>query len=237
MDTNTGHGHHGPTPADHPDPYAGAVDKAAIARGHEADSYDAKSVLSVPLLVVVFFVLAFSVVSTVFAYVRTSDVDPKANEWAVKQNSVPLDERFDRIHRGGEVDQPRLEPLRLRTGYPQAITSPETPTGNSPEIHPDDIIPSPQNTPELYKTAPPSANNPVAKITIDEAMSQAVKGKMFPTQKAGTALPKSTNVPTLSNAGRGFGASEASPPKLPGQPVPPKAEEPKKDAPKEEGKK
>lgn len=228
MDTNPA-GVHGPTPHDNPNPYAGAVDPAAIKRGHEADHYDAKSVLSVPLLVILFFVLAFGVVSLVFSYIRYSEPDPKANPWAVKQNEPPLNERINRIHRGGEVNQPRLEPLRQRTGDARAITRPETETGNSPELHPGDIIPSKTNTPELYESGWIDDNHTLAKIPIDKAMSVAVQKNLFPTQEAGTSPPVSSKVPTEANAGRGFGDSEAIPPKLP---VPPKADPPKADPPK-----
>ena len=223
MDTTNPGGVHGPKPHDSPDPYAGAVDQGAIKRGHEMDSYDTKSVLSVPLLVIVFFVLAFSVVSLVFSYIRYGSPEPNANPWAVKQNAPPLNERLNRIHRGGEVNQPRLEPLRERTGDARAITRPETETGNSPEIHPEDIIPSKVNTPELFKSEWIGPNNSVARLSIDKAMTLALQSNQFPTQKSGTQPPKSTNVPTESNAGRGFGPSEANPPKLPAEPVPPKA--------------
>jgi len=271
---------HKPMSANPPtNPYVGAVDSAAIRRGHEADSYDFKSVLSVPLLVILFFVLAFTTVTIVFAFVSHTEVDPNANPFAVKQNEAPLNDRIGRIQRGGTVDQPRLEPLRERTGDEQAISRPETPTGNSPEIHPEDIRPNRENTPELYKVGWIEADKSVARITIDDAMRLALiqfklsdqalvalrKEKvpesvlaklnqitnkefskegfvaglhrlltpdeakqyhdiilnharlngLFPTDKKGTEPPKSSNVPSAANAGRGSGASIALPPKLP----------------------
>ena len=97
--------------------------------------YDAKSVFSVPLLVVLFFVLAFAVTTALFAYFSTPPANPRANPQAVARNEVPLNERIARLGRGKEIDQPRLEAIRERAGYERAITSPEIPGVNSPEIH------------------------------------------------------------------------------------------------------
>lgn len=196
-------------------PYGGAVDSGAIQRGHEADSYDFKSVLSVPLLVIVFFVLAFATVTIIFSFVSQSEVDPNANPWAVKQNEAPLNERLNRIQRGGEVNQPRLEPLRERSGDARAITRPETATGNSPELHPEDIRPNKENTPELYKDGWLDPSKAFAHIAINDAMKIGLQKGMFPTDKKGTEPPKSSNVPSAANAGRGAEASTVVPPKLP----------------------
>jgi hypothetical protein len=223
--TNSGEGTSGnPTgsPA-HSHSFAVDVDSASVQRGHEIDSYDNKSVLSVPLLVVVFFALAFTTVTIVFSFVSKSEPDANANPMAVKVNEAPLNERLNDIHLGSkEVNQPRLEPLRLRTGDERAITRPETVTGNSPELHPEDIRPSKENTPELYKTGWLTPDKSVGHITINEAMELAIQMKKFPTQKDGTEPPRSTHVPTAANAGRGAGSVVATPPKLPG------AVEPKK---------
>jgi hypothetical protein len=198
----------------------GAVDPASIRRGHEVDAYDTKIVLSVPALVVVFFVLAFVTVSIVFHFVSQPEVDPRANPMAVKRNSEPLNDRLNRIHRGGEVDQPRLEPLRLRGPNERVITSPELPTGNSPELHPEDIVPSPENTPELYKTGWVGPGKGHARISIAEAMTVMAKDqdKLLPAVKQGqgTEPPTTVHTPSESNAGRGASQATAGPPALPG---------------------
>jgi hypothetical protein len=198
-------------------PFEGAVDRAAIARGHEIDTYDKMSVLSVPLMVVVFFALAFTTVTIVFYFTKKSEVDPNANPWAVKENSERLNERLNRIRRQKnlEKDQPRLEPLRMREGDARAITEPETPTGNSPEIHPEDIQPSPKNTPELYKSGPNGKDKSANHIPIDQAMKLAVE-QARKAEKGG--MTSSWNVPTAANAGRGAADSVAVPPKLPSPP-------------------
>lgn len=174
------------------------------------DRYDPKSVFGVPALVVVFFIAAFIVTTVLFAvFTRTQD-EPDANPQAVERNSEPLNKRLDRIRRGGEIDQPRLEPLRQRGGNSRAITSPELPGVNSPELHPEDIVPGPERTPALYRTGKD-------RVSIDEVMKLDAKGlaSFLPTQKSGTRPPPSTNVPTEANAGRGAGPSEAHPPSVP----------------------
>lgn len=215
------------------DPYAGVVDAAAIRRGHEADEYDNKSVLSVPALVIVFFALAFTVVTIVFAFVAPSVAEPDAYPLAVKENEQPLNERLNDIRLDGPVNQPRLEPLRMREGNEKAITSPETPTGNSPELHPEDIIPSKVNTPALFESGP-SPDKGFERIPIDEAMKMAVmkegKNAFFPTQPKPVLPPKSTNVPSEANAGRGFGPSTVVLPALP-QETPEKKAAGKKEEP------
>jgi hypothetical protein len=148
---------------------SGPPDPATIARGHEVDAYDAVSVLSVPLMVILFFVLAFGTVTVIFYFIAPSVTDPGAHPQAVERNSEDLNKRLDRIHRGGEVDQPRLEPLKLRAGEARAITRPDLPTGNSPELHPEDLRPSPTNTPELFRGGWADPGKTVGRLTIDDA--------------------------------------------------------------------
>jgi hypothetical protein len=205
------------TPGTSPNPYAGAVDPAAIARGHEIDAYDTKSVLSVPLLVILFFLLAFGSVTIIFSFISKSVDDPKANPQAVQENSAPLNDRMSGIHRtsGGPTDQPRLEPLRLRTGESRAITRPEMDTGNSPLLHPEDIRPSKHNTPELFEGGPVSDDKTVTRISIEDAMRLLLEKNQLHVEKSGTAPPQSSHVPTAANGGRGASESLAEPPKLP----------------------
>lgn len=215
-----------PRPDSAGDEYAGLVDRQAIRRGHEVDSYDTRSVLSVPALVLFFFVLAFTVVTIVFSFISKSEVDPSANPWAVKQNEAPLNDRLSDIHLGGAVNQPRLEPLVTRQGWQQSITSMPTPHGNSPEIHPEDVVPSEKNTPELFEKGA-TADKQFVRIPLEEAMKMAESGnKLFPVRKGATEPLKTPHLPSESNAGRGFGPSEVRTPASV-QPEAPKAEQPK----------
>jgi hypothetical protein len=194
---------HNHAPAEHQ--REGSPDPAVIKRGYEEDRYDSTSVLSVPIIVVVFFVLAFGVVTIMFQYLAPTPNDPEAHPQAVERNSASLNERLDRIRRGGEVNQPRLEPLKLRSGDARAITRPELPTGNSPEYHPEDLRPSPSNTPDLYVWQP--LNPGQARISIEEAMNLAVNTKLseklLPARKDGKRPAQSYEKPTVANAGRG----------------------------------
>ena len=121
-----------------------------IKRGYEEDVYDTRTVLSVPLLVILFFVLAFGTVTVLFAVYSKPTVDPNAHPQAKARNEADLNARIGRIGRGQEVDQPRLEPLRERTGDSRAISRPERPGVNSPELHPEDVIPTEARYPQLY---------------------------------------------------------------------------------------
>lgn len=203
--SSTNHGHDAPA--------LGAPDQDTVKRGYEADTYDAKSVISVPLLVVLFFVLAFGTVTLLFRWLAYPASDPNAHPGATARNKVSTNERMARTGRGKEIDQPRLEPLRIRTGDDAAargITRPDSAEGNSPELHPEDLIPSKERTPELYKSD-------AGKYGLDRTLglSDAALEKLFPVAKAGTKPGSSLTASTGSNAGRGV------PPALPKAEVPP----------------
>lgn len=230
--SSTNHGHDAPA--------LGAPDQETVKRGYEADTYDAKSVLSVPFLVILFFVLAFGTVTLLFRWLAYPAGDPNAHPGATARNKASLNERMARIHRGGEVDQPRLEPLRIRTGdkdESRSITRPEAKDGNSPELHPEDLIPTKERYPALFKT---EANKYGLDRTLE--LSDAALANLFPVAKAGTKPGSSLTAVTGSNAGRGVSPelpkveTPALPPipvpkepvKQPEPPVPPKPPEGKK---------
>jgi len=202
-----------PSKLTHPEPGApaaddhggnGPPDASVIKRGYEADGYDTKSVLSVPLLVIGFFVLAFGTVTIMFGYFRRSEPEPTTSPQAADRNAAPLNERMARISRGSpDVDQPRLEPLKLREGASRSITRPETLTGNSPEYRPEDIRVSEKNTPTLY-SAGWVEKDKFAHIPINAAMDLALKGgDIFKAAAVSTLPTASTHLPTAANAGRG----------------------------------
>lgn len=190
---------------------SGPPDAATIARGHEVDRYDTVSVFSVPLLVVIFFVLAFGTTTILFYFIAPTVADPSEHPQAVERNNKPLNERMARIGRGKEVDQPRLEDLKLREGNSRAITRPETPEGNSPWLHPEDLRPSKAHMPQLYESKWLDANKTVARVSIADAMEMA--DKLFKVQAPPSMPLNSMTLPTAANAGRGV------PPKLPPAPV------------------
>lgn len=203
-----------------------------IARGYEVDSFDAKSVISVPLLVILFFVLAFGTVTVIFNFIAypKGAVNPQAHPAAKKAGERSLNERMAGISRSKDGDQPRLEPLKLRSqttpgkdakyDLSRAITRPELPEGNSPEIHPEDLRATKEHYPALFNTG--GKDN---KLGVDKALElpDAALKSLFPVQANGSKPPRSQHYPTPYNAGRGAEESVVETP--PG----PKAEA-KKDA-------
>jgi len=181
------HGASGPPPAE------------TIARGHEIDAYDTTSVLSVPLLVVLFFVLAFGTVSVIFYFIFPSHVDPSAHPMAVERNKKEISERHE------SIPQPRQDNFRELQGHSRSITSPEKPTGNSPSLHAEDIRVNPINTPSLYKTRWVDPGKSFARISIEDALALAIQNKdnkVLPVNKTPERPRESFSDPTASNAGR-----------------------------------
>jgi hypothetical protein len=234
--TNPEHGHppadtvgglapsaHGAPRADDHGP-SGPPAAETIARGHEIDAYDTRSVVSVPLLVVLFFILAFGTVSVIFYFIFPSSEDPTAHPMAAEDNKKEITERND------EVTAPRLDNFRHLQGHSRSMSSLEKPTGNSPWIHPEDLRVNPTNTPALYMTGWTNAGKTNARISIDDAMELAAKKESNILKARSTsAVPNgSENVPTAANAGRGDGSSKAVPPKDPNAPPEVKKVEEKK---------
>jgi hypothetical protein len=205
--------------------------------GYEPDGYHTGSVVSVPVLVVVFFVLAFGCTTGLFMFFSKVTTDPAAHPMARERNQAELGDRLKRIGRGSEVDQPRLEPLRVRTGNSRAITRPEDPNGgNPPYVYPEDSRADAARTPELYRTGWADADRKVAQVPLAAVLDGAAP-KLFPFQDHGSRPTSSTHVPTGSNAGRGAEHSEVVMPRVhqvPASVAEPKKDEPKKDEPKKD---
>jgi hypothetical protein len=200
-----------PTPDD--SNHGGGPSQAVIQRGYEADGYDTKSVISVPVLVIGFFVLAFTCVTILFAYFRHGPDDPLAHPQAVEANSKSLNERIAATPKRG-----RPEPLQMENDGggnprrdPRAITRPPVAEGNPPEFHPEQIRPSPVNTPTLYETKWLDGNK-FARVPIDDATTLWLKSGVKVREGATPPTP-SYEVPSGSNAGRGL---------VPGTPAPAK---------------
>ncbi len=217
----------GSLPADDHD-VSGPPSPETIKRGYEEDRYDTKTVLSVPLLVILFFVLAFGTVTVLFSIYSKPTVDPNAHPQAKARNQADLNTRLGRTGRGKEVDQPRLDQLdRLNTRHdPHAITSTRLKDGNSPHLHPEDNIPNKDRFPELYKA---SNGTPLDKTM---ALNDGELKAKFKSSGPALSPEASRHVPTGANAGRGAEGSTAVPPKSPEvkpEPAPiPKPKEEKK---------
>jgi hypothetical protein len=177
-----------------------------IARGYEEDTYDPKSVISVPILVIGFFVLAFTSVTILFAYFRHAPANPMANPQTVEDNSKSLDERIAATPARG-----RPEPLQMldqKGGSAFSITRTPLAEGNPPLLHPEDIRPSRENTPTLFESGWVVPGK-VARVPLSEAKAEALKGSLLKARDNPVMPPDSSLIPTAANAGRG------KPPTLP----------------------
>lgn len=169
----------------------GGVDPGALKRGHEQDVFAVKPILSIPIAVVVTFVIAFATAWGVFAYYMHRPQPPVANPLAEKRNNVPLDARIGRIDRTGRepgeknvVDNARLEPIRMLDHEGKTTTRLPL-AGNQPEYHPEDIVPSPEKWPQLYRSG---TENGVTRVPLDKAMQElgsdkGLRDKLLPTRK------------------------------------------------------
>jgi hypothetical protein len=199
----TDHGH-GEEPA------LGAVNPDAMKAGHEPDNtFAVKPILGVPLAVVITFVIAFSVAAGAFAYFRTPEPDRYAHPDAIEKAKQGTNDRLSAIDRAGlqkndlrQVDQPRLEPLKRLEADGLFHLRVPMPTGNSPEIHPEEI--KPDRVAALQSAGYADKDHKFAKIPIADAMRIAVADKaMFPVQKNGSKPTPTADKPSSSNGGAG----------------------------------
>ena len=201
MATSHGHGE---------EPVLGAVNPDALQAGHEPDNtFAVKPILGVPLAVVVTFVIAFSVAAGAFAYFRAPEADRYAHPDAVARAAKGTNDRLDTIERAGLrandkrlVDQPRLEPLKRLEADGMFHLRVPMPTGNSPEIHPEEI--KPDRVAELQTAGYADKDHKFAKIPIADAMRIAAADKaMFPVQKKGSKPIPTFDKPSSSSGGAG----------------------------------
>ena len=195
---------HGPE-----EPVLGNVNPDAVRAGHEPDNtFAVKPVMGIPIAVVATFVIGFSVAAAFFVYFNpTPTKEPFAHPEAVARSEKGTNDRLDRTERAGlrdnkarEVDQPRLEPLKRLEKDGMFIARPTMPTGNSPEIHPDEI--KPDRVPALH-TFGYAEDKHYGRIPIDDAMKEAVAKKMFPVNKSGSKPTGSADKPSSSSGGAG----------------------------------
>jgi len=214
------------TPDDHGG--MGQPSAEALKLGYEPDGYHAASVISVPILVIVFFVLAFGTTTALFAYFSKTRLDPNDHPMARERNDASLNDRMKRIGQGAEVNEPRLEAFRTRSGDNRAMPRPEDPSGNNPPyMHPEDNQADPTRTPELFRTGWGDKDKKFAHVPLNDILGGQVPG-LFPVQAHPSRPLTTQHLPTAANAGRGAEHSMAVPPKLEEAPKLPPAGEVKK---------
>src|SRR5262249_31752755 len=102
----------------------GGVNPEAGRAGHAPDTFNIRPIFSIPVAVVVAFVVGTAVAVGAFYYLMAVVKDPMANPQAAERNNAPLDDRLGRLGRGTPNDQPRLEPLVRLEDYNQTKHQP-----------------------------------------------------------------------------------------------------------------
>ena len=82
--------------------------------GHEADKFDAKGIIMVPVLVVIVTFLSYVMVTGFFEWLKPGKpyTTPTMSPLAVERNEHPLNDRIARISLNdpnAEIQQPRLD--------------------------------------------------------------------------------------------------------------------------------
>jgi len=203
------------------------ADKQSIQAGHEADRFRVRTVLYVPILLVVSALLAFVIVTVLFnSLVQKPDRDG-ANLAANATAGKPLNARFAQISStdpNAAVKQPRLEYLKQteESGAkedPAYMRSkrPVEANGATWEIRPEDLRPDNFVDPTLHRKIlietgwVAESQKKLAHIPIAEAMATVVANKKLPVRKDPVQVAATTaDKAKLSNAGRGGLATPAA---------------------------
>ena len=163
------------------------ADQKSIQAGHEPDRFRIRTVLYVPILLVVSALAAFTVVTVTFkSLVRKSDGDPAANQESAAVAGRTLNERFARTSStdpNAAVKQPRLEYLKqTETDGPKDDPAymrskrPVEADGATWELRPEDLRPARFVDPTLHRKILvetgwfPGSQKKAAHIPIAEAM-------------------------------------------------------------------
>jgi hypothetical protein len=204
----------------HNKPDVGNVNPEALRLGHEPDEFSLGPVMSVPVVVVLFFAASFGVVSLLFYFVNPMKrlfAPPAVYPLAEKLSEEPINERLARINLDkGTVRQPRLEGLRrieTEEGDQPPFSRTFTPlppgpdTGNSPEFHPEDLLPTSDYARRLQLESFTWSDKAkeIARIPVTQAMKLVVSEKMLKVQDkpVDVSPTRSWTRPKMSNAGRG----------------------------------
>ena len=206
---------HNPPPISDPDAGddhggSGGVDPQALRDKHEPASFDLKAVLSVPMAVVVSFVIAFATVTGIFMYVQSPAYQPKVTNPRAGDNARAINDRLGQIYEQGPVSHPRLEGLKQYNdeGNPAWMRSYEPAKGGEyAEFHPEYLRAS--RIPALNDYGWVEKDK-VARVPIDRAIDLVLDPKF---DKALKSVKEPVNLyaakpaqrPKMSNAGRGDG--------------------------------
>ena len=216
----------GASPADHETEPPGA-DGTSVKAGHEPDSFDVKGILYVPAFVVIACVIAYVIVSTLFATIVRYDTNvdrPMASEL----NKPDISDRFARISstqpravagdKSTIVPQPRLEYLKESTKendndkqFVRSKRGNDTPSSTY-EIRPEDLRPEFYRDPltkerTLLDPAYVGADHKFVRVPVNDAIKLTVEKKLLPISKTTVVVSALSNEKAkLSNGGRSSAA-------------------------------
>jgi hypothetical protein len=188
---------------------------------YEPDKFAVKTILAVPVAVIITGLLAFVTTWLLFTNIFDPKIqDAPENQLAANRNDVSLNERFGRISStdpNAEVQQPRLEGLEKTQVYPrdgnpdnkdpnnlitsEMSTTQRTKEGNSPQYHAEELRPGRIKELNSSRTDPQTG---VTRVPVDEAMKLLVDGKLLPAQEGALRLDVELDWdrPKESNGGR-----------------------------------
>lgn len=207
-------GHHEETPG---------VEPKSLAVGHEPDRFGIGGIVAVPIAVIITLVVTYVIVTAMVAYVNGKASDPIASK------DPPIGDRLGRINssggqaapgvKGQPLGEPRLDGLpKLDTRVngkdvaPYLMSFRRTPTGNWPDLYPDDLRPEnytdylTQKKPlvdpaEAHPGSKTHARIPVADAIDALLKNDALKKQYVPTADAPLDPSKSANRAKPSNGG------------------------------------
>jgi len=219
--------------------------------GYEPDKFAVKTILVVPVAVLVTMFVVFVITTLIFGNIfapKATVIKPESEAGAA-ENGAPLNERLSRMSSSdpnARVLQPRLEGMQQKRVYykdgnpenkdpsniitSEMITTQPTAKGNPPRVHADDL--RPENVAATAKGSTDPQTGAVRSIPVDRAIELAGDPKnadwarALPAREGALPLDLDANWdrPKESNGGN------ARPP-APTPPTPPKKEggaEPKK---------
>ena len=179
----TSHGYHDPVPTGpHGEEVAGSFVPSGPTHdlGYEPDRFAVKTILVVPVVVIITGFLAFVVTDLIFGafFAPKHHVPEPQVRSGAEQNAAPLNDRLARISStdpNAEVLQPRLEGAQLREVYgkgenaitPEMITTQPTRDKNPPRVHAEDLRPERVAATSTTYTDPQTGT---VRIPVDQAI-------------------------------------------------------------------
>jgi hypothetical protein len=162
------------------------VNPESIKAGHEADVVHVRTILYVPVALVITFALCYGVVTLIVNYMRSPSRNPAGTSLAANYNRTAvqqdeLNKQLDRISSTdpkADVRAPRLEGLDTLSSKvaPYVESSVPTKEGNSPHYHPEDLRAGSKKAdgsyrwPELQEYSWKDKEKSLVRIPIGEAL-------------------------------------------------------------------